>query len=214
MKRSVLVLAAWAAVGLAGCREKTPAAASPAPAAPGSAPAAVDDGDLKPSSSIRSVVVHEESTDAESLELKAFATELMTAARDDEKKLKDLLTKAALPDPKTWYVRVFGAEAGGRQAALHEGRFGVYLEEVSFAFRKMAERGYTEVHVYRIDDGSDKRAMERQKLAFKWMQERVALFSVVYKDPERSEGRTVHSWVKVDGFWRLIGNLPGLPMRN
>lgn len=196
---------------LAACGEQSPSpspAPLPAPEKPADPPAVPARPIRNPPQQFR---VQEDSTDADSRALRDFAGQLLEAARGDQIRLLNLLHTILLDDPEAWLVRVFGPEEGKRLLGLHEARRPHFANDVSHAFRRMAEAGLFEIHVYRLENATDPRANEMQKAAFRAMKEPVVLYTVDFKDPNSPLGKSVFNWVKVGGSFKLIGMLPGMP---
>ena len=196
---------------LAACGERAPAPPPPNPpptvATPEPAPAPARPHRHPP----LEFRIQQDSTDDDSLALRSFAGQILEAARGGQVEFLALLHTILLDDPGAWLARVFGPEEGKRLLGLHEAGLPHFDQDVSLAFRRMVEAGLTEIHVYRLADAADPRANEMQKAAFRAMKEPVALFTVDFKHPDSPLGRSIFNWVKVDGGFKLIGMLPGMP---
>lgn len=197
---------------LAGCGEQPPA-----PPAAGAAPPPAKAAEPKPEPARphrhppTEFRIHEDSNDPDSRALREFAGQLIEAGRGDQIRLLALLQTALLDDAENWFKRVFGPDEGKRLSEQHAAARPHFANDVSFAFRRMAGAGLTEIHVYRLTGPADPRANEMQQAAFRAMKEPVDLYTVDFKNPNSSLGRSIFNWVKVGESFKLVGMLPGLP---
>lgn len=144
-----------------------------------------------------------------SRDLSAELKKMMEAAygwqETDQARLKELIKTFPVPGHESWMKKTFGDGIGGERAASY-GKLLPTMEEAVMGFLASAHKeNQTEVTVVHLTDPGDRNAKGAQSEALKSMKAPVALYTVYFKAKGEELGKSLWSWVYVDGGFRLMG---------
>ena len=122
-----------------------------------------------------------------------------------ETRLKALIKTFAVPGYEAWMKKTFGDDIGAERAKKY-GEMAPSMEQGVMGFLEAATKEkQTAVTVVHLTDPADPEAKGAQSEALKSMKAPVALYTVSFKVPGEPLGKSLWSWVYVDGAFRLMG---------
>ncbi|MEJ7598788.1 MAG: hypothetical protein WKG01_12845 [Kofleriaceae bacterium] len=136
-----------------------------------------------------------------------FAQELITAVKDDNKsEFAAIVSKLDLTDPKGWFDKTFGPEAGPRLFAEYEANPMKDWKRGYPELRKLVvDQGRDTITTSRHDSASDEMATGHQSNALRAMKQPVALYRIQLTRPDGEKSFTLWSFVHQDNQFRFIG---------
>lgn len=140
--------------------------------------------------------------------LRKFMKACLTAhEKGKSDKLQVFTSTLAVPDHEAWFEKRFGDEAGKALAKEYGEKVLPDIPTMPKLFEQAAEKGRTDIGVFKIKDADDNDATGAQKAAIKAMKDPFTLYTVKFTEPGKDSGLSVWSFAHVKGQWRFVGKM-------
>ena len=140
-----------------------------------------------------------------STELKKMMEAALGWSGSDDARLRALIKTLVLPNHEAWMKKTFGDDIGGERSKGYGEMLPKLEEAVMKFFATIKAENQTEITVVHLASPEDKEAKGAQSEALRSMKQPVALYTVSFKAKGESLGKSLWSFVYVDGAFRLMG---------
>jgi TonB family protein len=133
---------------------------------------------------------------------------LKATKENDQTTLSDLTSSMVIPDPETWFAKVFGAPAGMVYADRYQGGRGL-SDALVRDFQDLLTQHFDSVDVTRFVKACDDKADENEYPVLLSRQEPEPLSVVIFRHD--NAGQSLRFFAYIDGAFRFAGKLEPYP---